>query len=142
MCSGSKTLVEQETFLENRLRHTHNYTCRGFPWRQFRKYLKKMPSLEKFENSESQNKRNRNKYSLADTLIDKLSGHANSPARGSARSAFLQKRFPKSFYFTWASLLNSENWTRLDENQNNTDSLAGRMKKLIIKFTGNNDPTE
>ena len=141
ICAGSKKLVEQETFLEYLLKRKHGKSGE-FSWHQFRKYVKKMPTLEKFENSENQNMRNRNKYALADTVISKLSGHANSPARGSVRSTFLQKRFPKPFQSTWAKLLNPDNWKRLEERQNSNDRLDSRMRQLILKFIGNDDPTE
>ena len=96
--------------------------------------------MDKFKNTEDQNKTERYKYPIIKKLVNKLCGYSNKAGgRGSLRTQtdFLRSRFPKSFEFTWTELLNPKNWNKLNEGAKKTRlRLTDKMKALVDKFTG------
>ena len=92
--AGSDALNDQKALVEDRLEKLHKHYKR-FTWMNVKNLLKHVPTLEPFENSETQKKLNKYKYTILEMVAKKLSGYSLS--NRVPLNLLLQSRFPNSF---------------------------------------------
>ena len=109
VAAGSQKLEVQVELLHDRLKHIHKHYNR-YSYTNLSNFVRKLPELEKFRNSEDQKMINRYKYPIVVELVNKLCG-VSSKEHGAQdiRYKFLQSCFPSLLKLTWSKLLDPGN---------------------------------
>ena len=97
--AGSDKLKHQEALVHDRLKYMHSDYSR-YDYAKLSRVIKNLAPLEKFTDTDDQNKLNRYKYSTIVNLANKLCGYTVDTPLPKVRAKFLQSRFPAAFHIT------------------------------------------